>query len=47
VAASIELGDEMEFRQADRGVRPHRRPDRKQVIFQKCARAERENIFAE
>jgi len=37
VAASIELGDEMEFRSRPR-LRPDRGPDAKQVIFQKSVR---------
>jgi N utilization substance protein A len=47
VAASIELGDEMEFPKATEVLGRIAAQTAKQVIFQKVREAERENIFAE
>jgi len=47
VAASIELGDEMEFPRPTEGFGRIAAQTAKQVIFQKVREAERENIFAE
>ena len=47
VAASIELGDEMEFPKPTEGFGRIAAQTAKQVIFQKVREAERENVFAE
>jgi transcription termination/antitermination protein NusA len=47
VAASVELGDEMEFPKPTEGFGRIAAQTAKQVIFQKVREAERENIFAE
>ena len=47
VAATVELGDEMEFPKPTEGFGRIAAQTAKQVIFQKVREAERENIFAE
>ena len=47
MAASVELGDEMEFPKPTEGFGRIAAQTAKQVIFQKVREAERENIFAE
>jgi len=47
VAASVELGDEMEFPKPTEGFGRIAAQTAKQVIFQKVREAERDNIFAE
>jgi transcription termination/antitermination protein NusA len=47
VAASVEIGDEMEFPKPTEGFGRIAAQTAKQVIFQKVREAERENIFAE
>jgi len=47
VAASVEIGDEMEFPRPTEGFGRIAAQTAKQVIFQKVREAERENIFAE